>query len=64
MAMTSQTNCLILEYLGGIETVFVFCNKCQLSSILEYLGGIETWSLLKQAKSGMLILEYLGGIET
>ena len=34
---------MILEYLGGIETLFGLFEAWQTSLILEYLGGIETF---------------------
>ena len=55
---------VILEYLGGIETLLsVFLHIPHLL-ILEYLGGIETGQPSINLCNEVKILEYLGGIET
>ena len=55
---------VILEYLGGIETIKAVFQTLLDYMILEYLGGIETiYALLLQSIFDE-ILEYLGGIET
>ena len=56
---------MILEYLGGIETLDEGIKDFQKpETILEYLGGIETGRIEVFRVGKWKILEYLGGIET